>query len=216
MDSNISIRALCIGKPEKYEWTGNEERSAFGKQLVSEAFLTAEGFRGDGIGSPEFHGGPDRAVCLYPFEHYSLWKKEFQKGFPIPSFGENLCVSGMLEKDVWIGDTYRVGNARIQITQGRIPCSKISKFNQVDRLLKRVFETGFTGYLFRVLEEGSVRSDSKITLEDRKNNGISVLEANQIMFHDRGNYAAIEKLLEIKELAVVWQERLKKTLQEKV
>ena len=81
----------------------------------------------------------------------------------------------MLEKDVYIGDIFLIGEAVIQITQGRIPCSTITK-RTVLLLLKRMVQTGFTGYLCRVLEEGSVRKDSNITLlESHPKTGIDSL-----------------------------------------
>ena len=62
----------------------------------------------------------------------------------------------MLEKDVYIGDIFRIGEAVIQITQGRIPCSTITKRTNNPSLLKRMVQTGFTGYLCRVLRRRSV------------------------------------------------------------
>ena len=56
----------------------------------------------------------------------------------------------MLEKDVYIGDIFRIGEAVIQIIQGRIPCSTITKRTNNPSLLKRMVQTGFTGYLCRV------------------------------------------------------------------
>lgn len=55
----------------------------------------------------------------------------------------------MLEKDVHIGDIFRLGEAVIQITQGRVPCSTITKRTNNPFLLKRMVQTGFTGYLCR-------------------------------------------------------------------
>ena len=75
------------------------------------------------------------------------------------AFGENITVTNMLEQNVHIGDIFRLGDAVIQITQGRIPCSTITKRTDMPPLLKRMVETGFTGYLCRVLEEGTVRKD---------------------------------------------------------
>ncbi len=65
----------------------------------------------------KLHGGPDRAVCLYPADHYIQWEHELGKPLPPAAFGENLTVTNMLEADVCIGDIYKIGNAVIQITQ---------------------------------------------------------------------------------------------------
>ncbi|MBT2689332.1 MOSC domain-containing protein [Bacillus sp. ISL-47] len=212
METNGIIKCLSVGKPQLYYWKNKEETSGIGKGKTADAFLTKEGFIGDGVANIDFHGGPDRAVCLYPYEHYQMWEKEFKKVFNLPSFGENICVSNMLEKDVFIGDVYSLGEAMVQITQGRIPCSTISKYNGEDRLLGRIVETGYTGYFFRVLEEGRVGADSCLKLVERKQENISVLEANYILFHNRKNRTAVAELLKVQELADVWREKLEKAL----
>lgn len=209
------ILFLNVGLPEIKNWNGKAEHSAIGKRSVPEAFLSKEAFHGDGVAATEFHGGPDRAVCFYPIEHYSQWAREFETDIEPPSFGENISVNGMKEADIYIGDIFRLGNATIQVSQGRIPCSKISKNNQIGQLLKRVVETGYTGYFFRVLEEGMVFADSEITLVERKQNTFSVLRANELYFHNRQDLRTIQKLIEVNELAASWKRELEKILMQK-
>lgn len=209
------ILFLNVGLPEIKNWNGKAEHSAIGKRSVPEAFLSNEAFHGDGVAATEFHGGPDRAVCFYPIEHYSQWAREFETDIEPPSFGENISVNGMKEADIYIGDIFRLGNATIQVSQGRIPCSKISKNNQIGQLLKRVVETGYTGYFFRVLEEGMVFADSEITLVERKQNTFSVLRANELYFHNRQDLRTIQKLIEVNELAASWKRELEKILMQK-
>lgn len=206
------ILFLNIGKPETVEWHGVQHFSAIRKKGVTEAFLSTEGLHGDGVAAVEFHGGPDRAVCFYPLEHYAQWQREFGKTLESPSFGENVSAAGMMESGVYIGDIYRLGNATVQISQGRIPCSKISKNNEIDQLLKRVVDTGYTGYFFRVLEQGMVYADSEIKLVDRIQDSISILEANQIFYHRKRDRQAVLRLLEIEQLAEAWKMSLKKLL----
>ena len=69
----------------------------------------------------------------------------------------------------------------------------------MDSLLGRIVETGYTGYFFRVLQEGIVTTSSKLTLIDRQQEKFSVLRGNQLMFHDRKNREAIEEFLEVKD-----------------
>ncbi|MBY0121357.1 MOSC domain-containing protein [Bacillus sp. S/N-304-OC-R1] len=208
------LLALNIGRANLHLWDGVTINSAIGKKPVTEVMLTKDGFRGDTVGNREVHGGPDRAVCLYPLEHYQKWEEEFQKSLKRPAFGENICVANHQEKDVFIGDTFKLGEAIIQVSQGRVPCASISKHNGVNQLLGRVVETGYTGYFFRVLEEGLVNEESSIELIDRKQEKFSVLAGNHLMFHDRKNLEAIREFIELEELAEVWRNRLKKSLNE--
>lgn len=206
------ILYLNIGMPEVRNWNGRPELSAIGKKSVNEAFLSREAFSGDGVAATEFHGGPDRAVCFYPVEHYSQWSAEFGREINFRSFGENISAPGMIEGEIYIGDIYRLGGAVIQVSQGRIPCSKISKNNGINPLLKRVVETGFTGYFFRVLEEGMVYADSQIELIERKQEKFSILRANETYFHRKTNLKEIEELVQIRELAGDWKDHLHKLL----
>ena len=162
------IHNLSIGTPKTLTCkNGKEMNTGICKESVIDAFLTKNGFQGDGVADLRFHGGLDRAVCIYPYDHYALWESEFKTTLPASAFGENLTVTNMLEKDVHIGDIFQVGEAVIQITQSRIPCDTITKRTNLSLLLKRMVETGYTGYLCRVLEEGIVREDSQITLLKR-------------------------------------------------
>lgn len=213
MEQEKKLITLSVGKPKTYEWKEGNESSGIGKEVVQTSFLTTNGFIGDEVANTEFHGGPERAVCLYSYEHYQKWQNEFHHAFYPPAFGENICVSGMEEKDVYIGEIYQLGDAVIQISQGRIPCSTISKYNGVQSLLKRIVETGYTGYFFRVLKEGTVASDSSITLLERPQEQMTILNANYIMFQDKRNKEAIASLLKVKELAEVWQKKLEKMLE---
>ncbi|WP_432418768.1 MOSC domain-containing protein [Cytobacillus spongiae] len=207
-----SIVALSVGKPKTFHWKGKEELSGIGKHRVQSVRLDKERFEGDDVANPEFHGGAERAVCLYPFEHYALWEREFNQPLTIPAFGENICMTGMLEKDVYIGDILSVGSAILQVTQGRVPCSTISKFNEIDPLLARIVETGYTGYFCKVLQEGILSDTDEITLIERIQDQVSILYANEIMFHDRKNQAGIESILNVEELAVDWRDKLTKRL----
>ena len=207
------LKNFSIGLPKKMKYGVDKEiDTGICKQTTEEAFLTKEGFRGDGVADLRYHGGPDRAVCVYPYEHYSLWEKEFNNTFPSSTFGENLTVTNMLEKDVYIGDIFRLGDAVIQVTQGRIPCSTITKRTNNPLLLKRMVQTGFTGYLCRVLEEGRVRRDSRITLLEAHPKQVSILYGNEIYFHEQKDVEGIKRVLGVKELAYEWQQLLVKRL----
>lgn len=203
------IKYLSIGlpKPMTYD-TDKEIVTGICKEAVEEVFLTKDGFQGDGVADLRFHGGPDRALCIYPYEHYSLWEQEFGQTLSPAAFGENLTLTNMLERDVNIGDIFQIGDAVVQVTQGRNPCSTISKRTNLPLLLKRIIDTGYTGYLCRVIEEGKIRSDSKITLLQQHPKQVSILFGNQVYFHALHDREGINKLLDLPELAIQWRDSL--------
>lgn len=207
------IMNFAIGLPEIMSYgEGKEMLTAIKKRPVQEVYLSVEGFQGDDVADKKHHGGPERAVCLYPFEHYALWEKEFDKRLPAATFGENLTVSHMLEEEVFIGDIFQIGEAVVQVTQGRVPCNTIDRRLEMTPLLKAMVQTGFTGYMCRVLKEGFIRADSDISLIERGKKKVSVLYANNVNFHQARNAEAIQKVLEEDELAAEWRERLEQKL----
>ena len=205
---------FSIGLPKEMKY-GKDQLMDTGicKQAIDEAYLTKDGFHGDGVADLKHHGGLDRAVCIYPFEHYAKWEKEFGKPLDAAAFGENLTVTNMLEENVCIGDIFQVGDAVIQITQGRIPCSTIS--NRVDNplILKRLVDTGFVGYLCRVIKEGTIRNDSMISLVERHPQEISVQFCMDTYFHRTDDVEAMKKILNVPELADKWREKLEERLE---
>nr|WP_088291780.1 MOSC domain-containing protein [Ureibacillus sinduriensis] len=209
----IILKAFTIGLPKKMTYENNRQvETGICKESVKEAFLTKEGFIGDGVADLKHHGGPDRAVCIYPYEHYAQWEKEFDTAMPNSAFGENITVTNMLESDVYIGDIYQLGEAIIQVTQGRVPCSTINKRTGLPTLMKRMVETGYTGYLCRVLQEGKVRNDSKITLIEKNPQGISVLFGNEIYFRRPKDVEAMQAILAVDALAQEWKGYMMKRL----
>ncbi|MFS0575110.1 MOSC domain-containing protein [Sporosarcina sp. 179-K 3D1 HS] len=211
--SKREIVTFAIGKPKTLPYgNGKEIVTGICKDKVEEAFLSKGGFNGDGVADLHFHGGPDRAVCVYPFEHYAQWETEFHQPLPDATFGENLTVSNMLETDVFIGDIYRIGDAVIQVTQGRVPCSTISKRTGLPNIMKRMIETGYTGYLCRVLEEGTVRRDATISLIEQHPAKISILFGNEVYFHQLQNIEAMKRLAEVEALADEWRKSLHKRM----
>lgn len=208
------IKNLAVGLPKNVYYNNDQHvmRSAICKQSTEMVYLRKEGFEGDGVADLKHHGGPERAVCLYPYEHYSYWENEFHKQLEPATFGENVTVSNMIEKDVYIGNIYRIGEATVQVTQGRVPCNTISNRAEIPLLLKRIMETGYTGYFCKVLEEGTIEQTSTITLLDEDPKKVSVLFANQTFFHNKKDIPAIHKILEVDALAGEWKERLEKLI----
>ncbi|MHC5717088.1 MAG: MOSC domain-containing protein, partial [Nostoc sp.] len=80
------------------------------------------------------HGGKDKAVYAYPFEHYDYWRRKLpDMDLPWGMFGENLTTVGLLEDEVNIGDRFRIGSAEVMVTQPRMPCYKLGvKFGRPD------------------------------------------------------------------------------------
>lgn len=112
---------------------------------------------GDRQADLSVHGGPNKAVYGYPAEHYAYWRDELGlETLPWGSLGENFTTEGLLEKDVHIGDRYRVGGATVKVTTPRLPCFKLAAKFKRDDMIEKFLERGWSGYYFSVVEEGEV------------------------------------------------------------
>lgn len=200
---------LSKGLPKNSVYKDEAYVSGIWKEQSDELLVGLTQINGDQVANPEYHGGPDRVVCVYPFEHYSHWESGFDRKLNPSAFGENLTVLGMKEDQVCIGDVFQIGEAVLQVSQGRYPCSTINKRNNNNLLLKRIIETGYTGYFFRVLEEGKITADSQIKKLFSHPEQITVSSVHHLYFHDPSpSVEVIDKILGVEELAGQWRKYL--------
>jgi MOSC domain-containing protein YiiM len=132
--------------------------------------VSSTGLAGDEHADLRVHGGPDKAVHIYPFAHYEAWRRELP-GFPDwegqGGFGENLSVMDLDERGVCIGDLWRAGTVDLQVTQGRQPCGKLNLRFGVADMAVRVQHTLRAGWYCRVLRSGTVAAGDLLSLVDR-------------------------------------------------
>lgn len=129
-----------------------------------------EGLECDAQGDRKVHGGPEKAIHHYAFDHYAAWRARIgdnpllqQPG----AFGENFSSLGLTEKDVAVGDTFRLGSTVLQVSQGRQPCWKLNYRFGVPDMSMQVQQSGMTGWYYRVLEAGEVEAGDELLLIDR-------------------------------------------------
>jgi MOSC domain-containing protein YiiM len=77
-------------------------------QVDGELMLTELGLTGDEQAEAKIHGGPDRALCHYPREHYQHWKTTVSRtggAFVAPRLARIYRRAD--GKNVFIGDIFR-------------------------------------------------------------------------------------------------------------
>lgn len=133
------------------------------KRAVGEAHVGREGLDGDSVNHPKVHGGPERAVCLFPLELIQALQAEGHPIYP-GAVGENLTVAGLDWPSLEVGAVLDVGEARLQLTQRVEPCNTIAEAF-ADRQFKRIKPDRApdeTRWYARVLTEGVVRPGDEI------------------------------------------------------
>jgi MOSC domain-containing protein YiiM len=158
------------------------------------------------------HGGFYKAVYGYPSEHYPYWREELpdtQMGWGM--FGENLTTEGLIEKDVHIGDRFRIGSTLLEVTQPRMPCYKLAlKFQRAD-MIKRFWKSGRSGFYFSVVEEGELQAGDSIALERPGDPAVSVTELLTLYRNPAPEREELERVLAT-PLTSEWKEELRERL----
>ncbi|SFU82719.1 6-hydroxyaminopurine reductase [Xenorhabdus koppenhoeferi] len=189
--------------------------SAISKLLVNGRLqLTSLGLEGDEQAETRFHGGPDRALCHYPSEHYLFWKRQFPELLELivsPLFGENISTEGMTEDTVYIGDIFQWGETLIQITQPRSPCYKLNLVTDISAFAAMMQNNGRCGWLYRVISPGFVSTSEPIRLLSR-NSDVSVQEAISIAFHSPFDEEQYRRLMGAAGLSASWNLTMQKRL----
>ena len=97
----MRVVSLSVGRPREVEWHGRTVLTSIFKAPVDRRLrVTTLNFEGDEQSDLSVHGGVDKAVYVYPSEHYELWRRELpQADLPWGVFGENLTTEGLLEAE---------------------------------------------------------------------------------------------------------------------
>ncbi|MCS2155628.1 6-N-hydroxylaminopurine resistance protein [Scandinavium sp. H11S7] len=194
------------------EYEGSRPSAIAKLQVDGELELAECGLVGDEQAEKKIHGGPDRALCHYPREHYADWAREFPEQaelFCAPAFGENLSTVGLTEKNVFIGDIFRWGDALIQVTQPRSPCFKLNYHFGISDMSSLMQSSGKTGWLYRVIMAGKVSSEQPLEMVSRLSD-VSVHDAAAIAWHTPYDDEEYRRLLSAAGLSVSWTRTMQK------
>lgn len=181
----VPLIAVMAGRAVPYTRPGTF--SAIDKRpLPGPVRVTIDGLAGDEQGERRVHGGPDKAVHHYPFDHYAWWRTELDDAALLRApgaFGENLSTTGCTEDDVCIADVVRIGGALLQVSQGRQPCWKLNDRFGDPHVARRMQHSGRTGWYYRVLEEGEIAAGDTMALVERRHPDWPVRRLSDLLFN---------------------------------
>lgn len=159
---------MLIGKAQPF---ARGELSAINKRSCSEPVrIGLLGIEGDEQADPRYHGGVDKALHHYPYDHYDHWRANIgeQPILDAPgAFGENVSTSSWTEGDVCIGDRFRLGTALVEISQGRQPCWKQGERLSHPMLPAKMVKSGRSGWYYRVIETGHAQIGDAMMIVER-------------------------------------------------
>jgi len=209
----MKVVSLSVGLPREVEWHGRTVLTSIFKTPVDRRLrVTTLNVEGDEQSDLTVHGGVDKAVYVYPSEHYEDWRRELP-GMDLPwaIFGENLTTEGLLE-DVRIGDRFRIGSAEFVVTQPRLPCYKLGiRFGRPD-ILKRMLQSGRTGFYLAVTTEGEVGAGDSIEPIALADEGLTVADVVNLYTVEAKNQELLRRATESSMLPEGWKDYFRKRL----
>lgn len=211
----MKLISVNIGMPRPVPHEGRVVSTGIFKEPVTgPVFLRRLNLDGDGQADLRVHGGADKAVYAYPFEHYAFWAGELRRNdFSHGQFGENFTISGWLEDAVCIGDEFQIGGTRVQVTQPRSPCFKLGIRMDDDQFPARFAAANRTGFYLRVLREGRVAAGNAIERVAHDADSFSVRDVFRLR-HGRGTRAEYERAARLPALSPSWRAVFEKRLTE--
>jgi len=209
----VSVNA---GRTRDVPWRGRTVTTGiFKSPVVRPVHLRRHQLDGDEQADRSVHGGPDRAVYVYPAEHYEYWRARI--GDDVEdwgSFGENLTVTELNEQSVHVGDEFRVGSARLRVTGPRLPCFKLGlRFNRPD-MVKWFLESRRTGFYCAVLEEERVGAGDDVTPLSTHPDGLTIDEMVRLYSMDKTNEVLLTKAIAVDALPSSWRRKFESKLAE--
>jgi MOSC domain-containing protein YiiM len=204
----MKLVTISVGLPRAVPWKGRTVTTAIYKSPVNgRAHLGKLNLDGDRQADLSVHGGPDKAVYVYPAEHYEFWReKGIAEKLPHGSFGENFTTTGLLEDSVHIGDQFRIGSAEVVVTQPRLPCYKLGvRFGQAE-MVKRFSESRLTGFYLAVLREGEVGAGDMVETLSQDENRVTVSAITRLYLDGDDDPETLERALRVTALPPGWRD----------
>jgi MOSC domain-containing protein YiiM len=211
----MRVVAISVGLPREVTWRGRAVETSIFKNPVSVVVRVGRlNLDGDKQSDLTVHGGAEKAVYVYPSEHYQFWRDELP-GVELPwgSFGENLTTEGLDEESVHIGDRLLIGTASFVVTQPRMPCYKLAlRFDRLD-IVKRFLQSGRTGFYLSVSQEGELAAGDSVTRQPG-DASVSVSEIVSLYAADASNQELLRRASELPALPEAWRDYFRERLWE--
>jgi MOSC domain-containing protein YiiM len=210
----VKLISVNVGLPREINVNGKTVRTSIWKNPVQgRVHVSTLNLDGDQQSDLTVHGGVDKAVYLYPTEHYSYWAAELPEvELPLGAFGENFSAEGILEDQIRVGDRLRIGSAEFMVTQPRLPCYKLGiRFDRRD-MVKRLLQSKRTGFYLAVLREGEVEEGDEIEWMEKQESGVTITEIVNLYSTDSQNQELLRRASEVMALPQSWRDYFRKRL----
>ena len=211
----MKLLSVNVGLPRELEWNGRTVRTSIFKAPVPGRVRVGKlNLDGDEQSDLTVYGGVDKAIYVYPSEHYAFWRGDLPNiDLSWGAFGENFTTEGPLDdKAVHIGDRFRIGSAEFVVTQPRMPCFKLGIRLDHPDIIKRFLHAGRNGFYLAVTQEGEIAADDAINIVAREENGVTIADIVELYTADAANQDLLYRVSELASLPESWRAYFRKRL----
>ncbi|HTV98335.1 MAG TPA: MOSC and FAD-binding oxidoreductase domain-containing protein [Steroidobacteraceae bacterium] len=201
------LLAVNVGLPREHAWRGRIVRTGvFKEPVVGRRMVRRLNIDGDGQGDLKGHGGEHRAVLVYQLDSYRHWQRELGRSeFAFGQFGENFTVDGLPDREVCVGDRFRIGDASFEVTQPRVTCYRVGIRMDEPRMAALLVAHGRPGFYLRVLEEGLVGAGDEIVKIFDGPERMTIAQINALLYLPGHRREDLERALRIPALSPGWR-----------
>lgn len=208
-----------MGRIASYNCGENSFESAMKGREVLSLEVTQSGILENEIADKMHHGGVNKAVFAYGIEAYAQWERELGLKIPYGGMGENLLLEGVKESDLKVGDRLVFDEKVIlEISMPRVQCFKIPSLyptkEDKNALAKFLFAKGCVGFYLRVLQGGTMRKNSHLSIQSLEDS-ISLQFAHQVYQNPSANEEGVRVLLANPKLAQEFKRNVEERLKTK-
>ena len=211
----MKIISVNVGRPQLVMRNGEPVSTGIFKEpIAGRVMMRTLNLDGDRQADLSVHGGPEKAVYVYPSEHYEFWKRELPNyDLPWGMFGENFTTTGLLETEVNIGDKFRVGTAEVMVTQPRMPCYKLGiRFDRTD-IIKRFLVSERSGFYLSVVKEGEVGVGDEFELLEKNISAVRVVDVTRLYSSEKENVDLMRRAIATEALPDSWRNYFRKRIE---
>ena len=211
----MKIISVNVGRPQLVLRNGEPVSTGIFKEpIAGRVMMRTLNLDGDRQADLSVHGGPEKAVYVYPSEHYEFWKRELPNyDLPWGMFGENFTTTGLLETEVNIGDKFRVGTAEVMVTQPRMPCYKLGiRFDRTD-IIKRFLASERSGFYLSVVKEGEVGVGDEFELLEKNISAVRVVDVTRLYSSEKENVDLMRRAIATEALPDSWRNYFRKRIE---
>lgn len=184
------VRSINVGQSQRADWAGLGATSMDKRPVGGPIRVETLGIVGDTVTDTKHHGGVDQAVYVFAREDLDTWGERLGQHLRDGQFAENLTTEGIDVNQAVIGEIWRIGTARFQVSSIRTPCNDFKNWMGVTghdntAWVKRFTAEARPGPYLRVLTEGEISPGDEIVVEHRPDHGVSVTDLFTALNRDR-------------------------------